>query len=69
MVDLSKGMAVLSNTALVIAVGLLIYLLIMGPTSFLMDGIVESIGDYFFRILPAGFSTFTFFDETVKVWF
>ena len=69
MVDLSKGMAVLSNTALIIAVGLLIYLLILGPTSFLMAGIVESIGDYFFRVIPAGFSTFAFFDETVKVWF
>jgi len=68
-VDLSKGMAVLSNTALAIAVGLMIYLLILGPTSFLMNGIVESIGDYFFNALPAGFATFTFFDETVKVWF
>jgi glycine betaine transporter len=68
-VDLSKGMAVLSNTALIIAVGLMIYLLIAGPTSFLMDGIVESIGDYFFEVIRAGFSTYTFFDETVKVWF
>jgi len=69
MVDLSKGMAVLSNTALAIAVGLLVYLLVLGPTSFLMDGIVESIGDYFFKVIPAGFLTYTFFDETVKVWF
>ena len=69
MVDLSKGMAMLSNTALIIAVGLMIYLLILGPTSFLMNGIVESIGNYFFLVIPAGFMTFTFFDETVKVWF
>ncbi len=68
-VDLGKGMAMLSNTALIIAVGLMIYLLILGPTSFLMDGIVESIGNYFFNVIPAGFSTFTFFDETVKEWF
>ena len=68
-VDLSKGMAVLSNTALIIAVGLMIYLLILGPTSFLMSGIVESIGNYFYLVIPAGFSTYTFFDETVKVWF
>jgi glycine betaine transporter len=68
-VDLSKGMAMLSNTALIIAVGLMIYLLILGPTSFLMDGIVESIGNYFLNVIPAGFSTFTFFDETVKEWF
>jgi glycine betaine transporter len=68
-VDLSKGMAVLSNTALIIAVGLMIYLLVLGPTSFLMDGIVESIGHYFFNVIPAGFSTFAFFNETVKAWF
>jgi len=68
-VDLSKGMAVLSNTALIIAVFLMIYLLILGPTSFLMDGIVESIGKYFYYAIPAGFSTFAFFDESVKVWF
>jgi len=68
-VDLSKGMAVLSNTALIIAVFLMIYLLILGPTSFLMDGIVELIGKYFYFAIPAGFSTFAFFDESVKVWF
>lgn len=68
-VDLSKGMAVLSNTALIIAVVLMIYLLILGPTSFLMDGIVELIGKYFYFAIPAGFSTLAFFDESVKVWF
>jgi len=68
-VDLSKGMAVLSNTALSIAVALMIYLLILGPTSFLMNGIVEAIGQYFYQALPAGFSTLAYFDEEAKGWF
>ena len=68
-VDLSKGMVVLSNTALIIAVALMIYLLILGPTSFLMNGIVESIGQYFYQALPAGFSTLAYFNEETRGWF
>lgn len=68
-VDLSKGMAVLSNTAIIIAVALMVYLLIVGPTSFLMDGIVEAIGGYFFNVIPHGFTTYTFFDDQVKSWY
>ena len=68
-VDLSKGMAILSNTAIIIAVFLMVYLLILGPTSFLMDGIVEAIGAYFFNVIPHGFMTYTFFGEEVKDWY
>ena len=68
-VDLSKGMAVLSNTAIIIAVALMVYLLILGPTSFLMDGIIEAIGGYFFNAIPHGFTTYTFFSEKVRDWY
>jgi glycine betaine transporter len=68
-VDLSKGMAVLSNTAIIIAVALMVYLLILGPTSFLMDGIIEAIGGYFFNVIPHGFTTYTFFSEKVRDWY
>jgi glycine betaine transporter len=69
MVDLSKGMATLSNTAMAIAGGLMIFVLLAGPTFFLMSGIVGSIGDYFYRVIPHGFKTYTFFDEDVTTWF
>jgi glycine betaine transporter len=69
MVDLSKGMATLSNTAMAIAGGLMIFVLLAGPTFFMMSGIVGSIGDYFFRVIPQGFKTYTFFDEEVTSWF
>lgn len=69
MVDLSKGMATLSNTAMVIAGGLMIFVLLTGPTYYVMSGITGSIGDYFFRVVPHGFKTYTFFDEKVSTWF
>jgi glycine betaine transporter len=69
MVDLSKGMATLSNTAMAIAIGLMIFVLLTGPTYYMMSGITGSIGDYFARVVPHGFQTYTFFDETVSNWF
>ena len=68
-VDLSKGMATLSNIAMTIAGGLLIFVLLTGPTYYVMSGIIGSIGDYFARVIPQGFKTYTFFDETVSNWF
>jgi len=68
-VDLGKGMALLSNVALTIAVALMVYLLLLGPTAFLMDNIVESIGQYFFHALPGGFRTMGFMGEAAKEWF
>ena len=68
-VDLSKGMATLSNTAMAIAGGLMIFVLLTGPTYYVMSGITGSIGDYFFRVVPHGFKTYTFFDEKVSTWF
>jgi len=67
--DLGEGMARLSNTAMLIAIGLMVYLLIMGPTSYLMNGIVSGFGRYLFGVLPAGFSTAEFFDQEVVNWF
>lgn len=67
--DLSRGMALLSNTAVILTVSLMIFVLLAGPTAFLMGGIVESIGGYFSKVLPQGFQTYTFFDEKVDNWF
>ena len=68
-VDLSTGMAKLSNTAMAVAVGLMIYILLAGPTHYLMGGITEAIGSYFGGVLGHGFRTFTFMDEHVGNWF
>lgn len=68
-VDLGRGMALLSNTAMAVAGGLMIYILLAGPTHFLMGGVVHAIGDYLGGVLTHGFRTFTFMDEQVGNWF
>jgi glycine betaine transporter len=69
LVDLSSGMAKLSNTAMAVAVTLMIFILLAGPTHYLMGGITSAIGEYFSKVLPHGFQTFTFLDEHVGSWF
>jgi glycine betaine transporter len=68
-VDLSTGMAKLSNTAMAVAGALLIFILLAGPTHYLMGGITSAIGEYFSKVLPHGFRTFTFMDEHIGSWF
>ena len=68
-VDLGRGMAILSNAAMLIAGGLMIYVLLFGPTHFIMGGIVQAIGDYFAKVLPHGFQTYSFMDEHIQQWF
>ena len=68
-VDLSKGMAVLSNTAILLAVALMIWVLLTGPTSFLMNGITEGIGGYFSNLIAHGFMTYSFFEQSVRDWY
>jgi glycine betaine transporter len=68
-VDLSRGMALLSNTAMAIAGGLMVFILLTGPTHFLMGGIVQASGEYMANVFTQGFRTFSFMDERVGNWF
>ena len=68
-VDLSRGMARLSNLAMGIAVFLMLYLLVLGPTHFLMDGVVDSIGTYLSSFVRQSFATFPFFGKEFQSWF
>ena len=61
-VDLSAGMARLSNAAMAVAMGLMVFVLIAGPTHYLMGGIVQGLGEYFGGALVHGFRTYTFLD-------
>lgn len=69
LVDLSKGMATLSNTALGIAVALMIFILLEGPTYFMMSAITDAIGKYIWHVFEQGFRTYTFFDQKVEGWY
>lgn len=68
-VDLGSGMALLSNLAMGIAGALLAFIILVGPTAYLMNSIVESFGVYLANAFTHGFATFTFFDERVENWF
>ena len=68
-VDLGRGMAMLSNAAMAVAGGLMIFILLAGPTHYLMGGIVEAFGEYFSGVWAHGFRTFTFMDERIGNWF
>jgi len=43
--------------------------LLVGPTSFLMNNITEGIGEYAAAVIPHGFMTYAFHDEAVQSWF
>lgn len=67
--DLSKGMAALSNIAMAIAVVLMLYILLVGPTHVLMSGIVDSVGGYLSSVVRQSFATFPFFGKEFQDWF
>jgi glycine betaine transporter len=68
-VDLSKGMALLSNTAMTIAGCLMLFVILAGPTHYIMSAIMGGAGDYFSKVLTQGFQTLTFYDEVAGNWF
>ncbi len=69
MVDLNRGMAIISNTNMLGATLLMLFVLLAGPTHYLMGAIIESIGEYASRFLQHGFRTFTFVDWQTRNWF
>lgn len=43
---IKRGMALISNTAILITIGLVLFILICGPTSFILRAVVQSLGIY-----------------------
>lgn len=68
-VDLSRGMARLSNLAMAIAGFLMVYILLTGPTHFLMDGVVDSVGVYLSTFVRQSFATYPFYGKEFTGWF
>jgi glycine betaine transporter len=69
LVDLGAGMSRLSNIAMAIAIGLVAYTVILGPTEFLLNSVVNGFGDYVSNVLQRGLQTFTFFGNEISRWF
>ncbi|MBA4613018.1 BCCT family transporter [Stappia taiwanensis] len=69
MTDLGSGMSKLSNLAMLLAIGLVVFVVIFGPTEVLLNSVLGSFGQYLTNAIPRGFQTFTFFDNEVASWF
>ena len=69
MVDLNRGMALMSKAAMAMAGALMVFVLLAGPTYYIMSAIVEQVGAYLWQVFPQGFKTYTFFDEKIGDWF
>ncbi len=69
MIDLGQGMSRLSNAAMLIAIALVAYTIVLGPTEYLLNTVVQGFGDYVTNVIPRGFQTYTFFGDTVAKWF
>ncbi len=69
MVDLNRGMAIISNTNMLGATLLMLFVLLAGPTHYLMSAIIESLGEYATSFLQQGFRTYTFGDLQTSNWF
>ena len=64
-----KGIQYLSNINMVLAVVLLIFLGVVGPTTFIMNTFPEALGDYLSNIVSMSFKTAAFSDGAwLKGW-
>jgi glycine betaine transporter len=66
---LEKGVKWLSNANMLLAVAVMLFLLLAGPTAFLMRGFVTAFGDYVNELARMSFQLFTFQDREVAGWF
>jgi choline-glycine betaine transporter len=65
----SRGIQWLSNINMLLAIALVLFLLVVGPTVFQLETLVESIGGYLTTIVPASFQTGAFGDqEWLSAW-
>ncbi|MDO5634185.1 MAG: BCCT family transporter [Micrococcus sp.] len=64
----ARGMKWLSNFNLILAAGLVIFLLIVGPTQFLLKETVQTAGSYLQNFIGDSLSTSAFFGEEGDAW-
>jgi len=57
---LEKGIKVLSNFNIIMAVGLLVFIAVSGPVLFIFKGLIESVGNYLYALPQLAFWNDTF---------
>ncbi len=63
MTPLDKGIRYLSNVNLILAGGLLLYVLVLGPTSFIFDELTQTVGEYLGNIVQMSLVTTPYSSE------
>jgi len=64
-----KGIKILSNINMVVAIIILLFVLFGGPTAYLLQVFVYSIGDYLIQFIPMSFKTYSFQPAASWNWF
>lgn len=64
-----KGIKILSNINMIIAIVILLVVLFAGPTAYLFQVFVYSIGDYLFQFIPMSFKTYSYQPPASWNWF
>ena len=59
-----KGIKILSNINMLLTIGLLVFVIVFGPTRFILETFVDSIGEYFSSLPAMAFKMFPFEDLT-----
>lgn len=69
MTPLNKGIRYLSNANIVLAFGLLLFVLILGPTAFIFSELIQTMGEYLGNIIQMSFITAPYSSEKwVEEW-
>src|SRR3712207_8046674 len=64
-----RGIQWIANTNMVLAVFLVVFVFVLGPTVFILRTFTESIGDYLFNLIPMSFRAGAFSDaDFVSGW-
>lgn len=63
-----KGIRFLSNLNMVVAAGLLLAVLLLGPTVFLLSDFVQQLGSYLQNLVRLSFNTFSFHGNAGQEW-
>ncbi|MFI7826902.1 BCCT family transporter, partial [Acinetobacter baumannii] len=62
----NKGLRILSEINIYVSIGLLLFILFLGNTEFLLNALVQNIGDYLTRFPTLALQSFAF--EQPKDW-
>ncbi|UCD67251.1 MAG: BCCT family transporter [Betaproteobacteria bacterium] len=68
-VNVEKGMGRISNIAFGIALFLVLFVLLSGPTYYIMSVLVDAFGAYLGGVIHQGFRTYALADENLRSWF